>query len=175
MFLDDVILLVKSSKDQAAARLALTSAEYGLSADQVPPVHSTVRIFHSHLFLLFPHLYCFFFFFLIYFLIFVIPFNSTQSVPSYYIIFYTLSRKSSFFYTADIWQLSDHLLMSCTHRWCLFDALHLHLPSHHSPHISPFSSLIFFILHYTLKLTLSSSLLWFWNLTGWGDPRSASW
>jgi hypothetical protein len=35
LFPDDVILLVKSSKDQAAARVALTSAEYGLSLDQV--------------------------------------------------------------------------------------------------------------------------------------------
>ena len=31
---DDVIQLVKSSKDQGAARLALTSKEYGLSLDQ---------------------------------------------------------------------------------------------------------------------------------------------
>ena len=34
-FEDDVIQLVKSSKDQGAARLALTSNEYGLSLDQV--------------------------------------------------------------------------------------------------------------------------------------------
>jgi hypothetical protein len=34
-FTDDVILLVKSSRDQAAARIALTSPSYGLSLDQV--------------------------------------------------------------------------------------------------------------------------------------------
>ena len=51
--LDDVILLVKSSKDQAAARLALTSAEYGLSADQVKSMHFklfSITLFHFYFF-----------------------------------------------------------------------------------------------------------------------------
>jgi DNA gyrase subunit A len=36
--IDDVILLVKGSKDQSAARIALTSSEYGLSTDQAEAI-----------------------------------------------------------------------------------------------------------------------------------------
>ena len=85
-FEDDVIQLVKSSKDQGAARLALTSNEYGLSLDQVSTCN-TNRFLNFLSFLpLYPVFVSFFPVFLLsFFLFFLLTF-----FPSFFLSYFSI-------------------------------------------------------------------------------------